>query len=171
MLVLPTTMQPAAFIRATNTLSWVGISLAHKGLPKVLGKPSALPVSLMACGTPCSQPRAPGALRRGAMSASRASAWASSASSGARFTMALARGFSTWMRDRQACITSRHDTWRLRMAPDSASALQSQRGPAGRLMLGSVKRAGAATVASLRKAGPGFAGGWALARSLLRMWA
>ena len=56
-LVLPITMQPAAFMRSVMMLSLRGMLPASTRLPMVLGKPSALPVSLMACGMPCSQPR------------------------------------------------------------------------------------------------------------------
>ena len=41
MLVLPTTMQPAAFMRATYRLSAAGIASFSRGEPKVVAKPVA----------------------------------------------------------------------------------------------------------------------------------
>ena len=57
-LVLPTTMQPAAFIRSTISASWSGTWSASSGEPSVLGIPFVSAASLIACGMPCIQPMA-----------------------------------------------------------------------------------------------------------------
>ena len=57
MLVLPTTMPPAALMRAVIRLSCAATASFSKALPSVEGKPAACDVSLIACGKPCIQPR------------------------------------------------------------------------------------------------------------------
>src|SRR5689334_13971096 len=56
-LVLPTTMQPAAFMRVTMSASWAGRLSARSGEPSVVGMPCVSAASLIACGMPCIQPR------------------------------------------------------------------------------------------------------------------
>ena len=84
-LVLPMTMQPAAFMRATIRPSCVGTKWRIRGEPSVVGSPVALARSLMAWGMPCIQPSD----SPRASWASRASASRSSASASRRLTMAL----------------------------------------------------------------------------------
>ena len=95
-LVLPMTMQPAAFMRAVISPSSLATKCFISGEPSVVGRPAALARSLMACGMPCIQPRD----RPRASSASQAPASASSSASGRSETMALYPGLSAAMRAR-----------------------------------------------------------------------
>ena len=56
-LVLPITMQPAAFMRAAIKPSCAGMKSRHKGDPMWVGKPATCAKSLTACGMPCIQLR------------------------------------------------------------------------------------------------------------------
>jgi hypothetical protein len=120
-LVLPTTMQPAAFIRSTISASWSGTWSASSGEPSVLGIPFVSAASLIACGMPCIQPR----LWPRASAASRASAWRSRSTSSCRLTIAFTCGLTAAMRSSVARMTSRHDTSLAWMARESASASRS----------------------------------------------
>ena len=55
-LVLPMTMQPAAFMRCTIKPSSLGTKFFNNGLPLVEAIPAVGAMSLIAIGTPCSQP-------------------------------------------------------------------------------------------------------------------
>ncbi|MNK88988.1 hypothetical protein D3C87_1089810 [compost metagenome] len=119
--VLPITMQPAAFMRAVRMESLVGMLRASSSQPFVVGKPTTSAKSLTAMGMPCSQPRTLPL----ASSTSAASASANSFSTGAMFTMVLKMGLSAWMRSTVACISSRQENDRRRRPSASSEAVRS----------------------------------------------
>ena len=120
-LVLPMTMQPAAFRRATIRPSTLGTLSRKRGEPIVVRSPAVAAMSLIAIGMPCSQPR----LSPAASCASRASASRSKSASSRRLTMALCSGLTAAMRASVACISSRHDSRRAWMAALSSCAAES----------------------------------------------
>ena len=124
-LVLPMTMQPAAFMRCTISESAAGTKSLNSGEPEVLRMPAVGTMSLIACGRPNRNGRgaSPASLRTS--SRSQRSASSSSSSPSRRLTIALCRGLSAAMRSRKACITSRQDTSPAAMAAASSWAARS----------------------------------------------
>ena len=118
-LVLPTTIAPAARRRATSKLSVCGTFSAKSFDPYVVRIPAVSIRSLMAIGSPCSGPSGSRrAIRRSAASAS------ASAASGRRLTIALTFGLTASIRSRCAATTSRADSSRSRIARDSSRAVR-----------------------------------------------
>ncbi len=116
--VLPMNTQPAARSRLTINESAAGTNVANSGEPDVVGIPATSVRSLIACGSPCIQPRD----RPAASSSSHSAASAISTSGSRRLMIALTAALRSSMRSRWACITSRHDTSRRWIASDSAAA-------------------------------------------------
>src|SRR5216683_7639334 len=82
-------------------------------------------MSLIACGMPCIQAIGPVGVVPRFNCPSRSSASRSSTSPSRRLTIALCTGLTDSMRARVARITSRHETWRLRIALERACAGRS----------------------------------------------
>ena len=100
-LVLPSTMAPAAFSRRTTSASSVGTLSLNSGEPKVVRMPAVGVMSLMTTGRPCSAPSL--SPRITAASASFACSRAVLATS---VTMALSLGLTRAMVARWASSTS-----------------------------------------------------------------
>ena len=130
-LLLPITMQPAAFMRDAMRPSSRATNSRIRGEPRVVGRPCTAARSLMACGMPCIQPMLPVRDLPGASCVSRSSACASRWSGSCRLTSALWSGLTWAMRSRYACITSRQETRRAWMARDSSVAVQAVMGLPG----------------------------------------
>ena len=108
--VLPSTIAPAALIRATTVASRSGTRSRQPTVPAVVRRPAVSSESLIVHGTPWSGPA--GSPRRSLPSASRAR----SSASGASVTTALSAGLTTSIRSRHARTTSTDDTSRSRIS-------------------------------------------------------
>ena len=105
MLVFPSTIAPAARIRATAVASASGTKSFRPSVPPVETMPSVSCESLMVIGTPCSGPN--DSPRASAASAARAS---SIARSEASCTTALSLGLTSSMRRKCASTVSAAET-------------------------------------------------------------
>ncbi len=115
--VLPTTMAPACFNRATTTASVSGTWSLNISEPQVVRMPAVGTRSFTATGTPCNGPTASPRIT----AASASHAWAIAASS-AIVMKAFNTGCAAWIRSSAARITSTGETPRARIAAASSVA-------------------------------------------------
>ena len=121
--VRPTMTAPARRQAATGGLSVAAITSLKATTPLAVAWPSWSTFSLMVTGTPCRRPGA--SPRRRAASARSAAASACSAST---TVTALSFGLTVSRRPSTACVASRLEILRVRMAAATAVASQRQSG-------------------------------------------